>query len=116
MHIHHYPTYVVQANAMAEYLRRPPFDLAYKKGSGFSNPDKIFDVEAMRKGMKAAGKDFNSIARKHPQYTHTEITAPGVPGLSETPVPLALYQVPQTEGQKKWKDGRPVIYHTHGGG
>jgi acetyl esterase/lipase len=106
---------------MADQFKRPPFDPGYKNAGGFPNPNKIFDVETLRNGMNAAGMDANSIAKKYPQYTHSEIITPGIPGLSDIPVNLALYQVsplisPTPKEGSGWPNGRPVIYHTHGGG
>lgn len=70
--------------------------------------------------MQAVGADLSSIAKKHPLYTHTDVIAPGVSGLSDAEVTLALWQLPQSsqaeQALKKWPNGRPVIYHVHGGG
>ncbi|KAF1923126.1 alpha/beta-hydrolase [Didymella exigua CBS 183.55] len=103
---------------MAEHHRRPPFDQSYKNASGFPNPDRTFDIRKIRQGMQVARTNASSIARKHPQYTHTDLLIPGIPGSSNSPITLALWQLPYSSSpeQKKWPNGRSVIYHIHGGG
>lgn len=68
--------------------------------------------------MQIAGIGASSIAKKHPQYQHTDLSVPGISGLSDTRVTLALYQPVQTasQGPRKWPTGRPAVYHIHGGG
>jgi len=103
---------------MADYPKRPPFDSAYKNAGGIPNPSRAFDILTIRQGMQAAGVNASSIAKKHPLYVHTDTTVPGVTGDAE--VILALWQLPQSsqpeKGLKKWPNGRPVVYHIHGGG
>ncbi|KAF3037809.1 hypothetical protein E8E12_006147 [Didymella heteroderae] len=105
---------------MADYSTRPPFDPSYKNASGPPNPGRNLDIPMMRQGMQAAGINASSIAKKHPQYVHTDVIAPGVSGLSDAEVTLALWQVPQSsqpeQRLKKWPNGRPVVFHIHGGG
>ncbi|KAF3051708.1 hypothetical protein E8E11_002007 [Didymella keratinophila] len=105
---------------MADHPTRPPFDPAYKNAEGLPNPSRTFDIPTIRQGMQAAGVNTSSIARKHPLYVHTDIATPGVSGVSDAEVILALWQLPQSsqpeQGLKKWLNGRPVIYHVHGGG
>lgn len=105
---------------MAECPTRPPFDQAYKNAEGLPNPSRTFDIPTIRKGMLAAGVNLSSITNKHPLYMHTDISVPGVPGMNEAEVTLALWQLPQSPNSeqplKKWPNGRPLIYHVHGGG
>lgn len=100
---------------MTNEMKRPPFDPAYKNGVQPLNPNKILNVPAVRQGIQAINPGADGIAAKHPQYELTNIKVPGIPGLSDTTVDLALY-LPRPEAGRKWPDGRPLVYHVHGGG
>jgi acetyl esterase/lipase len=110
----------LKADIMTKHPARPPFDPAYKNADGFPNPSRTFDIPTIRQGMQAAGVNASSIVKKHPLYVHTDITVPGVSGISDAEVILALWQLPQSsqpgKALKTWPNGRPVVYHVHGGG
>lgn len=100
---------------MAAQVKRPPFDEAYENGSGFPNPDKSFDVPSLRENMKAIGANAEIFAKQFPQYQYTNISVPGIEGLSTATIDLALYR-PSADNARSWPNGRPLIYHVHGGG
>jgi acetyl esterase/lipase len=99
---------------MSGEIKRLPFDPAYKNGAQPLNPDKILDIPAVRKGIQTTNPGPEGIAEKHPQYELTNIKVPGIPGLSDAAVDLALYQ-PRPKAGRKWPAGRPLVYHVHGG-
>lgn len=105
---------------MAEPLPRPPFDPAYTMFSGFPNPSLTLDVPMMREGMRTMAPDVSIITAVHPQYTHTEISYPGLAnpsGSPDPPVTLSLWQLPpSTPNLHPHPNGRPLIYYIHGGG
>ncbi|KAF3006441.1 hypothetical protein E8E13_002424 [Curvularia kusanoi] len=99
---------------MVNENRRPPFDPGFKNAAGHPNPDKVLDLHATRQEIQAINAGPEGIAKKHPQYEHSNIEIPGIPGLSDATVDLAFYQ-PRSETGRTWPMGRPLVYHVHGG-